>query len=63
MSSQNIVRGIRTKIQNQLLPSVPRRWQKQLHFGLQAYGLRAFQSATGNARLGATSSSTDNGRK
>ena len=51
MSSQNIVRDICTKIQNQLLPSVPRRWQKQLHFGLQAYGLRAFQSATGNARM------------
>lgn len=51
MPSNNIVRAIRTKIQKQLLPSVPSRWQKQLRFGLQAYGLRAFQSATGNARM------------
>ena len=51
MSSPNIVRAIRMKIQKQLLPSVPSRWQKQLSFGLQAYGLRAFQSATGNARM------------
>lgn len=51
MPSNNIVRAIRTKIQNQLLPSVPSRWQHQLWFGLQAYGLRAFQSAAGNARM------------
>ncbi|HSX02424.1 MAG TPA: transposase [Candidatus Saccharimonadia bacterium] len=51
MSSLNIVRGIRTCIQNQLLPSVPSRWRAQLLFGLQAYGLRAFQSASGNARM------------
>ena len=51
MSSPNIVRGIRTRIQNQLLPSVPSRWHKQLSFGLQAYGLRAFQSASSNARM------------
>lgn len=51
MSSPNIVRGIRICIQNQLLPSVPGRWHKQLSFGLQAYGLRAFQSASGNARM------------
>ena len=51
MPSADIVRGIRTKIQKQLLPSVPSRWRKQLNFGLQAYGLRAFQSATGNARM------------
>lgn len=51
MPSPNIVRAIRTKIQNQLLPSVPKRWTKQLSFGLQAYGLRAFQSTAGNARM------------
>lgn len=51
MPSANIVRAIRTKIQKQLLPSVPKRWQKQLSFGLQAYGLKAFQSAAGNARM------------
>ena len=51
MSSNNIVRGVRTHIQKQLLPSVPSRWGKQLSFGLQAYGLRAFTSATGNARM------------
>jgi hypothetical protein len=51
MSSPSIVRGIRTRIQNQLLPGVPNRWQAQLSFGLQAYGLRAFQSASGNARM------------
>jgi hypothetical protein len=51
MSSPSIVRGIRTCIQNQLLPSVPGRWRSQLFFGLQAYGLRAFQSASGNARM------------
>lgn len=51
MPSNNIVRGIHLRIQNQLLPSVPKRWIKQFSFGLQAYGLRAFQSATGNARM------------
>lgn len=51
MPSTDIVRTIRTKIQKQLLPSVPSRWRKQLSFGLQAYGLKAFQSAAGNARM------------
>src|SRR5947207_5587325 len=51
MPSTDIVRGIQTRIQSQLLPSVPARWRKQFWFGLQAYGLRAFQSATGNARM------------
>jgi hypothetical protein len=51
MPSPDIVRGIQTRIQNQLLPSLSARWRKQLWFGLQAYGLRAFQSATGNARM------------
>jgi hypothetical protein len=51
MPSENIVRVIRTRIQKQLLPSTPSRWRKQLDFGLQAYGLKAFQSAAGNARM------------
>lgn len=58
MPSNNIVRGIHLRIQNQLLPSVPKRWVKQFSFGLQAYGLRAFQSATGNARMTVTNSHT-----
>jgi len=51
MPSSDIVRGIRLRIQNKLLPSTNRYWRSQLEFGLQAYGLRAFQSATGNARM------------
>jgi hypothetical protein len=51
MPSTDIVRGLRTRIQKQLLPSVPKHWVKQFSFGLQAYGLRAFTSASGNARM------------
>ncbi len=51
MSSQTIVEAIRPKIQKQLTPAIPRRWQKQFNFGLQAYGLKTFQSAAGNARM------------
>lgn len=51
MPSTDIVRGIRVRIQKQLIPSVPKRWQKQFGFGLQAYGLKAFTSASGNARM------------
>lgn len=51
MPSTNIVRDIRTLIQNTLLPSTPNRWKKQLSFGLQAYGLHTFQSVAGNARM------------
>ena len=58
MSSPSIVRGIRTRTQSQLLPSVPSRWRAQLSFGLQAYGLRAFQSASGNARMVVANSHT-----
>jgi hypothetical protein len=58
MSSPNIVRGIQSRVQNQLLPSVSARWRKQLWFGLQAYGLRAFQSASGNARMVGTNTHT-----
>lgn len=58
MSSPNIVRGIRESIQNQLIPSVSSRWSKQLTFGLQAYGLQAFQSAAGNARMSVKNANT-----
>jgi len=51
MPSPSIVRGIRRRIQKQLIPSVSARWSKQLDFGLRAYGLQAFQSAAGNARM------------
>lgn len=50
MSSTDIVRDSRTLIQNKLLQSTPKKWQSQLRFGLQAYALQTFQSATGNAR-------------
>jgi hypothetical protein len=50
MSSSDIVRDSRALIQNKLLPSVPRKWLPQLGFGIQAYSLQTFQSATGNAR-------------
>lgn len=43
MPSPSIVQGIRRRIQKQLIPSVSSRWSKQLNFGLQAYGLKAFQ--------------------
>lgn len=51
MSPTDIVNGVHTLTQNKLMPSVPKRWLPQFSFGLQAYGLRAFQSATGNARM------------
>ena len=51
MPSPDIVRGIRTQIQNKLLPATNRYWRSQLAFGLQAYGLHAFQSAASNARM------------
>ncbi len=51
MPSTDIVRGIRIRIQKQLLPNVPKHWQKQFSFGLKAYGLKAFTSASGNARM------------
>lgn len=50
MSSTDIVRDSRRLIQNKLLQAVPKKWQPQFRFGLQAYSLQAFQSATGNAR-------------
>jgi len=50
MSPTDIVLGVRTRTQNQLLPHVPKRWIHQFSFGLRAYGLRPFQSAGSNAR-------------
>lgn len=50
MSSPDIVQDTRVLIQNKLMSAVPKKWQPQLRFGLQAYALQAFQSATGNAR-------------
>jgi hypothetical protein len=51
MSPTDIVRAIQVRTQKQLLPTVPKRWLPQFIFGLNAYGLRAFTSATGNARM------------
>jgi hypothetical protein len=50
MSSTDIVRDSRSLIQNKLLPTVPKKWLSQVRFGLQAYALQTFQSATSNAR-------------
>jgi Transposase DDE domain len=50
MPSSQIVRDVRTLIQNKLLPALPSRWQAQFSFGLQAYALNEFHSAAGNAR-------------
>lgn len=50
MPSTDIVRDTRTLMQNKLVPAVPRKWRPQLDFGLRAYALQTFQSATGNAR-------------
>ena len=50
MPPNNIVRTIRTRIQNNLLPAVTAKWTTQVRFGLQAYALTPFASATGNAR-------------
>jgi len=58
MPSPDIVRGIRTQIQNTLLLATNRYWRSQLQFGLRAYGLRPFQSATSNARQVVASAST-----
>jgi hypothetical protein len=50
MPPTNIVRDIRARVQNQLLPVLPKRWSKQFNFGIQAFSLRTFSSANGNAR-------------
>jgi hypothetical protein len=51
MSPTAIVVGVRSLTQSKLLPTVPKKWLPQFSFGLRAYGLRPFQSATGNARM------------
>jgi len=51
MPPTQIVRDIRTITQKRLLPRVTDRWLPQFTFGLQAYTLREFTSATGNARM------------
>jgi hypothetical protein len=58
MSSSDIVRDSRTLIQNKLLAATPKKWLPQLRFGLQAYSLQAFQSATGNARRAVANANT-----
>jgi hypothetical protein len=50
MSPLGIVRDIRTIVQKQLMPQVPKRWSKQVSFGIKAYSLRSFASAGSNAR-------------
>lgn len=50
MPSKDIVRDIRALVQNKLLPRIPRKWAAQFTFGTQAFSLRTFQSANGNAR-------------
>lgn len=51
MPPLGIVTGVRQLTQKQLLTQIPRKWTPQFTFGLQAYALRSFQSATGNARM------------
>lgn len=51
MPHLNIITSIRRLTQKQLLPRVSRKWRHQFRFGMNAYALRAFQSATGNARM------------
>jgi hypothetical protein len=50
MPSKDIVRDIRALIHNKLVPVVPKKWLTQFTFGTQAFSLRPFQSANGNAR-------------
>lgn len=58
MSSASIVRDSRTLIQNKLIPSIPTKWWPQLAFGLEAFSLRPFQSASSNARAVVANPST-----
>ncbi len=50
MPSTDIVRDIRSIVQKQILSVVSKKWLPQFKFGLQAYSLKPFQSASGNAR-------------
>lgn len=58
MSSTDIVRDIRTLTQTKLIPVVPKKWLPQFRFGLNAFGLRPFQSAGSNARSVVANSNT-----
>lgn len=58
MSPTDIVAGVRQLTKTKLMPSVPKKWLPQFNFGLQAYGLRAFQSAASNARMTVSNVST-----
>jgi len=51
MPSQSIVQTIYHKVHQQLTPAVPKKWKHQFSFGFQAYALKPFQSAAGNARM------------
>lgn len=51
MSSQpSLLRDVRRLINSKLLRVIPQRLARPFAFGMQAYALRPFQSATGNAR-------------
>lgn len=58
MSPTAIVTGVRVLTKTKLIPTVSKKWLPQFSFGLQAYGLRPFQSATGNARMVVTNAHT-----
>jgi len=58
MSSTDIVADVQLLIKNKLLPNVPRKWQEQLSFGLEAFALRPFQSAGSNARAVVSNANT-----
>ena len=51
MSPIAIVASVNHLTQTNLIPAVHKKWVHQFQFGLQAYGLRAFQSAASNARM------------
>lgn len=50
MPPKDIVRDIRSRVQKQLLPALPKRWHHQFTFGIRAFGLKPFASANSNAR-------------
>ncbi len=58
MPSQNIVRDIRVLVQSKLALLVPKKWVPQFVFGTQAFSLRTFQSANGNARMVVSNAAT-----
>jgi hypothetical protein len=50
MPPTDIVRDINIRTKKILTPAIPSRWIHQFNFGLQAFGLKPFQSAGSNAR-------------